>query len=314
MLCEIHRQFSISGKCPTSGMACRWLRGASRLLHLPSRSLSSTTLATVSQILEHAKRSGKGVQFVHEKEKISEAAGTMVKSRLSSIMVKDTSNRAVGFLTQRDILRCIVDNGKILPGHNEPVGWNVMVSSVMTLAKDLVYLSPEDTIEEARALVSVTGHSQIPVLSGTTVLGVISPKDIARTLHSTSPEVQQQSAKTAYVSTVMSRRGMPLGTRLKAPSKELYQNFALKSAVCNLPHPHKGTDGEDAFLLGPHMVGVADGVGSWWEGGIDPAVYARALMQASLHHCSSLKTEQEFALSLPSKVRLTSGVLGAFWT
>ena len=39
--------------------------------------------------------------------------------------------------------------------------------------------------------------------------------------------------------------------------------LALRSAVCNLPHPHKETVGEDAFLLGPHMVGVADGVGSW---------------------------------------------------
>ena len=68
----------------------------------------------------------------------------------------------------------------------------------------------------------------------------------------------------SYVSTVMRRKGMPLGTRVRAPLEQLYQNFALRPAVCNLPHPHKGSAGEDAFLIGPHMVGVADGVGSWW--------------------------------------------------
>ena len=39
-------------------------------------------------------------------------------------------------------------------------------------------------------------------------------------------------------------------SRLLTPSRR----YALRSAVCNLAHPRKGTVGEDAFLLGPHMV------------------------------------------------------------
>ena len=65
--------------------------------------------------------------------------------------------------------------------------------------------------------------------------------------------------------------------------------LALRSAVCNLPHPHKDSVGEDAFLLGNSMIGVADGVGSWWEMDVDPAEYARGLMQASLRGCTALK-------------------------
>ena len=257
---------------------------------------------TTLDILKDASLSGQRVHFVLETDRMSYAATHMITNRVGSVMVKDANDRVVGFLTQRDILRCIVHKGRPVPGTAEPMGWNVMVGSVMAQAKDLVYLSPEDTLEDARALVSVSGKRHIPVLSGSTVLGVISPKDIARALHHASAEAQEQSAKTTYVSTVMGRRGIPLGTRLQTSGDQLYQNFALRSAVCSLSHPHKASAGEDAFLLGPHMVGVADGVGSWWEGGIDPAVYARSLMHASLLQCAKHHTDQQFAQRLPSKV------------
>jgi len=38
---------------------------------------------------------------------------------------------------------------------------------------------------------------------------------------------------------------------------------------------------------------VADGVGSWWEGGINPADYARSLMHACRHSCAKMKAEIE---------------------
>jgi hypothetical protein len=65
----------------------------------------------------------------------------------------------------------------------------------------------------------------------------------------------------------MPRRGLPLAARLRETESDdertAGKRFALRGAVCNLPHPHKNSLGEDAFLLGPNMVGVADGVGSW---------------------------------------------------
>ncbi len=138
----------------------------------------------------------------------------------------------------------------------------------------------------------------MPVLSGSTLLGIISPKDIARCLY-LAHGGDEQSAKFSYVSTVMPRKGMPLGTQLRMPLEQQYQAHTLRSAVCNLPHPHKGTLGEDAFLLGPHMCGVADGVGSWWEAEVDPAVYAQAMMHLCRNSCMEQKEEVEL---MPTRV------------
>lgn len=172
----------------------------------------------------------------------------------------------------------------------------------MTQSKDLVYLSPDDTLEEARALLAHSGVRHLPILSGSTLLGVISPRDIARCLHLAVPT--HDSAKKAFVSTVMPHKGIPMGTRLVDKVEQAEQVFALRSAVCNLPHPKKGTLGEDAFLLGPTIVGVADGVGSWWEHDVDPAVYARAMMHVAKQACVNVGREAEATALRPQRVLL----------
>jgi len=235
-----------------------------------------------------ASRQG-AVQFVHESETLVEAIRTMIDNEVGSLVVQDSSERVVGFLTGRDMLRTVVTKGKLSEYGTEPEGWNVPVSSVMTPASELIFLSPNDTLEEARALMAVSGKRHMPVLSGETLMGIINPKDIASYLH--HHVLGESSAKEDYVSRVMPRRGMPTGVRVNRTDA---QPFALQSAVCNLPHPSKvEAGGEDAYLLGPHMVGVADGVGSWWEGGINPADYARSLMHACRHSCARMKAEIE---------------------
>ena len=260
-----------------------------RLLARPAS--SSAAPVTALQILKKQKGLG-NVHFVYEAETVSVAMQRMVDEACGSVVVKDTDGRVVGFVTQRDTLRAIVNKGHSSEHSAEPIGWNVPVSQVMTPSKDLVCLSPTDTLEDARSLMAVSGKRHIPVLSGSTLLGVLNPKDIARFIHLSQGN---HSAKTDYVSTVMPRKGLPLGTHLRNEI-ELPPGgrIALDSAVCLLPHPSKvDSGGEDAFVLGPHMIGVADGVGSWWEEGIDPANYARALMYASGKSCSMIKREQE---------------------
>ena len=166
-------------------------------------------------------------------------------------MAQDGSERVVGFLTGRDMLRTVVTKGKLSEYGTEPEGWNVPVSSVMTPATELIFLSPTDTLDDARSLMAVSGKRHMPVLSGETLMGIINPKDIASYLH--HHVLGESSAKEDYVSRVMPRRGMPTGVRVNRADA---QPFALQSAVCNLPHPSKvEAGGEDAFLLGPHMVG-----------------------------------------------------------
>lgn len=50
-----------------------------------------------------------------------------------------------------------------------------------------------------------------------------------------------------------------------------------------IPHPQKAArGGEDAFFSHPFAIGVADGVGGWNLGGVDPSAYSRALVAGAL--------------------------------
>ncbi len=53
-------------------------------------------------------------------------------------------------------------------------------------------------------------------------------------------------------------------------------------ALAVIPHPQKvASGGEDAYLSLPNVIGVADGVGSWAQRGVDAGAYSAALMK----HC-----------------------------
>ena len=53
----------------------------------------------------------------------------------------------------------------------------------------------------------------------------------------------------------------------------------LKSGATVIPHPKKVyKGGEDAFIVKPKMVSVADGVGGWAKRGVDPAKFSKQLM------------------------------------
>ena len=53
-----------------------------------------------------ASRQG-AVQFVHESETLVEAIRTMIDNEVGSLVVQDSSERVVGFLTGRDMLRTV---------------------------------------------------------------------------------------------------------------------------------------------------------------------------------------------------------------
>jgi len=237
---------------------CRWL--ANKATGEPSAAAKAAVVTTLDVLRLTAK--GQTPQFVSENDVLWSVMQRMVEDGVGSLIVRDTQDRVVGFITQRDVLRCIVRIGVKHEYSGEPMGWNVPVSQAMTPSKDLLFLSPTDTLEDARSLMAISGKRHIPVLSGSTLLGILHPKDIARYIYL----VSERSAKTEYVTNVMPRRGMPLGTKLKleGPGGVMGNvKVQLHSAVCVLPHPNKvATGGEDAYLLGPFMIGVSDGVGT----------------------------------------------------
>lgn len=60
--------------------------------------------------------------------------------------------------------------------------------------------------------------------------------------------------------------------------------FKFQHAATMFPHPDKEyKGGEDAYFVSENgkAMGVADGVGGWASKGVDPAIYARALMEGA---------------------------------
>lgn len=201
-----------------------------------SGATSGSSQTVVADVVDRMAKGG--VKYVGEGESVYSAMRTMLERRVGSLVVKDDSERVTGFVTTRDLMRCVIHRGVLWNGSTEPQHWNVPISKIMTPSKDLVFLSPKDSLDDARALMSLSGKRHIPVISGSTMLGIITPKDIAHALHLEMDK--GQTAKASYVTTVMPRMGMPLGTRLiDDGTEQTEQSYSLRSAVCNLPHPHK---------------------------------------------------------------------------
>ena len=167
--------------------------GQFRLLSTPSDKLLEGS--TCLDILKMSKNKDDQLRHVRLDETVMHALRHLIEGGVGSLVVKDDKERVVGFLSQRDVLRSIAKarGGPWQGKYDEPKGWNVSVSTIMTPSKDLIYLSPEDTIADARALMSVSGKRHVPVISGSTLLGIISPKDIARLIHLAKPEVRARA-------------------------------------------------------------------------------------------------------------------------
>ncbi|KAI8027708.1 putative protein phosphatase 2C 71 [Camellia lanceoleosa] len=85
--------------------------------------------------------------------------------------------------------------------------------------------------------------------------------------------------------------------------------YILSSGAYLLPHPSKAsTGGDDAyFIVGQNWLGVADGVGSWSEQGINPGIYSRELME----NCRKIVSEcDSIPLTDPEEV-ISEGALEA---
>ncbi|RLN51360.1 hypothetical protein BBJ29_009702 [Phytophthora kernoviae] len=203
------------------------------------------------------------------------------------------------------------------------------VSEVAIPARKVLHVSPQDSLEDCRAVMALSGVGELPVLQGDKLLGTVSLTDIASLIHRHDAQLDPSptSAKSDYINLILPRKGLPANTSLdqtvvhKHHVHPNYWNYYLHSFAMSIPHPQKKeTGGEDAFFLGvvPHgedeggaaasllqdrpidieptvptvtygtqgpidvlAMGVADGVGSWFEKGVSARQYAQELMTAA---------------------------------
>ena len=111
----------------------------------------------------------KQVLIVGPEHTLRQAAKMMATRRVGSAIVIDPDSQGVGIMTERDVLYAV---GTGLDPDTETVGTHI--------TWEVVYATPEWSLEEAALAMSRGGFRHLVVLEDTEVLGVISVRDIMR--------------------------------------------------------------------------------------------------------------------------------------
>ena len=99
---------------------------------------------------------------------VREAAQTMNKWRIGSLVVVDGTGKVVGIVTERDILTSVVAAGKQSD--------SVKVEEIMT--KEVVMIDKNTTLEEAAQVMTERKIKKLPVLDRGTLVGIVTATDL----------------------------------------------------------------------------------------------------------------------------------------
>jgi CBS domain-containing protein len=112
---------------------------------------------------------------------LRQAARMMSARRIGAAVVIDSEHAGIGILTERDLLDSIAKgedpDAELVAQHR---------------TEDLVYASPEWTLEEAASAMIRGGFRHLVVIEGHDVTGLLSMRDIVRVW--TSPEAEPSAA------------------------------------------------------------------------------------------------------------------------
>ena len=111
-----------------------------------------------------------GVISIRPQETLSKAVGVLAEKRIGALLVTDETGALVGILSERDIVRGMGPHGADLH--------DVRVSELMT--RDLIRCAPEDTVNEAMAMMTERHIRHLPVFDGDSLVGLISIRDLMK--------------------------------------------------------------------------------------------------------------------------------------
>ena len=101
---------------------------------------------------------------------IAEAAIALTENKIGALLVEDQNGKIVGILSERDIVGGMAPHGADLH--------DVEVSELMT--PDLIHCSPQDTVNQAMAMMTDRRIRHLPVLDGDELVGFISIGDLVK--------------------------------------------------------------------------------------------------------------------------------------
>ena len=115
---------------------------------------------------------GKGHEIVkiRDNQNIAEAAIALTEHRIGALLVESQDGQIAGILSERDIVGGMAPHGADLH--------DVAVSELMTT--NVVRCSPDDTVNEAMAMMTDRRIRHLPVFDGEELVGFISIGDLVK--------------------------------------------------------------------------------------------------------------------------------------
>ncbi len=101
---------------------------------------------------------------------IAEAAIALTENKIGALLVEDQNGQIVGILSERDIVGGMAPHGADLH--------DVKVSELMT--PDLIHCSPQDTVNQAMAMMTDRRIRHLPVFDDDKLCGFISIGDLVK--------------------------------------------------------------------------------------------------------------------------------------
>ncbi|MCG6861466.1 MAG: CBS domain-containing protein [Chromatiaceae bacterium] len=121
----------------------------------------------VSALLD---RKGRTVHTTQDQTSAADAAKMLVERRIGALLVVNDQGRAVGILSERDIVTGIATEGADLT--------KVTVGSLMTT--DVVTCAPDDSVVQLMGKMTERRVRHLPVYDGDELLGIVSIGDAVK--------------------------------------------------------------------------------------------------------------------------------------
>ena len=107
---------------------------------------------------------------IRSDKSIAEAATALTENKIGALLVEDQDGTIAGILSERDIVGGMAPHGADLH--------DVAVSELMT--RDVIRCSPNDSVNEAMAMMTDRRIRHLPVFDGDELVGFISIGDLVK--------------------------------------------------------------------------------------------------------------------------------------
>ena len=112
----------------------------------------------------------KPVRTVESSENLSAALVLMDKHDIGNVVVVE-GQKLVGIVTERDVVRRILKDSRVI---QEPVK--------QVMSKPVITASPDSTVQEALEIMTKNKIRQLPVVQGSNLIGIVTDKDLMRSV------------------------------------------------------------------------------------------------------------------------------------